>query len=51
MLSNDVKLRILGNQDITRKSLKCLDLIKSTQPTIKKPNFDDFGKNLAKNQL
>ena len=51
MLSNDLKLRILGNQDITRKSLKCLDLIETTQPTIKKPNFDDFGKNLAKNRL
>ena len=41
MLS-DLRLRILGNQEISRKSLKCLDLIASTQPSNQKPNFDVF---------
>ena len=31
-LPNDFRLRILGNKEIPRNSLKCLDLMGSTQP-------------------
>ena len=34
------RLRILGSYKVTRKSLKCLDLLASTQPTTQKLNFD-----------
>ena len=50
-LPNDLKLRILGNYKITRKSVKCLHVIASTQPTTQKPNFDAFGQILQKSQL
>ena len=43
-LSNNLGLRILGNQEITRKSLKWFDLMTIIQPTTQKPNFDVFGK-------
>ena len=36
------KLRFLGNQEILRKSLKCLDLIACTQSSTEKPNFGNF---------
>ena len=43
-LSNNLGLRILGNQEITRKSLKWFDLMTIIQPTTQKPNFDVIGK-------
>ena len=47
-LSNDLRLRILGNQKISRKSLKHSYLMAITQPTTRKPNFDVFGNNWQK---
>ena len=38
-LPNNLRLRILGNQENSRKSLKCLDLMVSTQSFNQKPNF------------
>ena len=38
-LPNKLRLRILGNQENSRKSLKCLDLMVSTQSFNQKPNF------------
>ena len=37
LLSN---LRILGNWEISKKSLKTFQLMASPQPVIKRPNFD-----------
>ena len=39
-LSNDLRLSILQNQEISWKFLKCLDLITSTQPATLKANFE-----------
>ena len=36
--------RILGNQEISRKSLECLDTTASTQPATQKPNFNILRK-------
>ena len=45
---NELRLRILGNQEISGKPLKCLDLIASTQPSTQKSNFDIFWSKLTK---
>ena len=41
-LPNDLWFRILENEGISVKSLKCLDLMVSTQPANQKPNFEAF---------
>ena len=38
-LLNHLRLRMLENWEITRKALKCLDLMASTHPTTQKKNF------------
>ena len=43
-LPHDLRIRILGNKEINRKTLKCLDLMASTPPTTQKLNFDVFDK-------
>ena len=50
-LRNDLRLRILGNYEVSRKSLKCLDLSVSNQPSSQKSNFDVFLFLIPKNQL
>ena len=44
----DLRFRILGNLEITKKSLKALNMMASTPPTTKKPNFYVFGKIMQK---
>ena len=39
-LPNELKLKVLRNQEILRKSLNYLDLMASTQPATQKTNFD-----------
>ena len=34
-----LRLKVLGKQEISRKSLKCLDLMVNTQPAIQNANF------------
>ena len=43
-LSNELRLRILGNEEIERKFLKCLDFMENTHPTTQNPNFRGFDK-------
>ena len=40
--SNDLKLRILVNKGSSRKSLKYLDVMVSTQPSTQNLDFDVF---------
>lgn len=47
-LSNGLELRILGDQDISRKSLKWLELMASTQLAIQKTKLDSFTTKLRK---
>ena len=50
-LLNGLRLRILGYKEISRKSLKCLDLMVSTQMTTQKPNFDKSRKISSKHSI
>ena len=47
-LSNDLRLSIFQNQEISWKFLKCLDLITSTQPSTLKANFETCGRKSQK---
>ena len=47
-LWNDLILWILGNEEILKKSLKCLELMTRTQPTTQKANFDSWARKLRK---
>ena len=38
---NDLNIKILGNKKISRKSLKCLELLVSNLPANQKENFDN----------
>ena len=40
-LTNDLRLRVLENQEISIKSLKSLELMASPQQAPQKPDFDD----------
>ena len=44
-LPKQVRQRILGNLEIPINSLKCFDLMASTQSAMKKANFDICAKN------
>ena len=41
----------LNDLRLSRKSLKWLDLMASTQPTTQKPNFDALQEKIAKYQM
>ena len=41
-----VQLRILGNQEVSRKSLQNLEFVASAQSANQKPNFDSSAKKL-----
>ena len=43
-----LSIKDLGNYEITRKCLKCLDLMASTQSTTQKPTLGTFGEILQK---
>ena len=45
---NDLRLGILGNQEILKKCLKYLDFMASTQPVTWKINFDSCARKLQK---
>ena len=45
------QLLILGNWEITRKFLKCLGLMASTQPSTQEPSLDVSWQKPAKSQL
>ena len=47
-LTNNLELRVFGNLELSRKSLKCLDLMESTQPDNQKANFDIFARKSPK---
>lgn len=49
-LPNDSKIRISGNQEVSRKSLKCLDLMASTQPATQPPKREHFAFLLENHQ-
>ena len=46
-----LQLRVLENQEISRKSLKYLDLMVVTEPSTQKPKFDVFLLKIAKYRL
>ena len=50
-LPNELKLKVLRNQEIVRKSLNYLDLMASTQPATRKTNFDTLLENREKSAV
>ena len=50
-LPNDLRLRILGNYGISRKSLKWLELKASAQLATKNEIFDNCAKKMQKSSL
>ena len=50
-LPNDLKLRILKNYEILRKSLKYLELMVSIQTATLKADFDSCARNSEKSEV
>ena len=50
-LPNDLKLRILKNYEILRKSLKYLELMVSIQPATLKADLDSCARNSEKSEV
>ena len=44
-LPHDLRLEILANKEISRKSLKCLELMASAGPATQKANFESLWEN------
>ena len=47
-LQNNINLKIKENQKTLRKSLKCLELMTSTQPAMQRANFGSSSRKLGK---
>ena len=47
-LPQDLKLKMLGNKEILKKSLKCLELTAYTQPATQKTDFESCARKLQK---
>ena len=45
-LSNNLRLRILENNKLSKKFLESLELMESPQPTTQKSNFDSWARKL-----